>query len=78
LYGVWSQISKISQWIWVSTGVCHVVGLSPTSLPELYFEYFFLFLKMFIILRYGTIFYHFHIDIFIFVINFIFLVYLLL
>jgi len=37
----------------VSPGVCDVVELSPTSLPDLYFQYF---LIIFIFLRYGNIF----------------------
>jgi len=36
-----------------SPGVCDVVGLSPTSLPDLYFQYI---LIIFIFLRYGNIF----------------------
>ena len=45
LYGVWSQIS---QWSWVSPGVCVVVGFSSSSPPNLYFRYFFMFLRFFI------------------------------
>jgi len=53
-------------------------GFSQPPYRRPIFSIFFVFLKIFIILRYVNVFYDFHVNIFIFVINFIFLVNLLL